>query len=126
MTMEKGRFETITRTAEASFVHSKVFDGGGEFAKVTIRLEPLPRGTGIQFISEAPSGFVPEEMIGGVEEGIQEAAKAGVLEGHPVTDFKAVLIDGAYHEIDSSWRTFNLAAQGAFWAGQRRAGPRLL
>ena len=127
MMTEKGRFETITRTAEASFVHSKVFDGGsGEFAKVTIRLEPLPRGTGIQFADEAPLGFVPEDMIGGVEEGIREAAKVGVLEGHPVTDFKAVLIDGAYHDIDSSWRTFSIAAQGAFWVGQRRAGPRLL
>jgi elongation factor G len=131
MTTGYGHFETITRTVEVSSVHKKIIEGGsaplrGEFAKVTIRLEPLSRGTGIQFVNGAPPGSVPEEMIGGVEEGIREAAKSGVLEGHPVVDFKATLLNGAYHEVDSNWHTFSLAAQSAFWDGQRKAGPRLL
>lgn len=65
-------------------------------------------------------------MIGGIEEGIREAAKTGVLEGNPVVDFKAALLDGAYHVMDSDWRAFGIAAQGAFWDGQRKAGPRVL
>jgi elongation factor G len=126
MTQREWRSETISRTVEVSFTHKRIIGGGGEFAKVTIRLEPLPRGTGIQFVSDVPTGNVPEQMIGGVEEGIRKAAKTGVLEGGPVVDFNAILIDGAYHEIDSSWRTFSLASQGAFWDGMRKAGPKLL
>ena len=120
------RSETISHTVEVSFTHNKIIGGGGEFAKVTIRLEPLAHGTGIQFMSEVLAGNVPDQMIGGVEEGIREAAKTGVLEGGPVVDFRATLVDGAYHEIDSNWRTFRIAAQGAFWDGIRKAGPKLL
>ena len=126
MTQEKKRSETISRAIEVEFTHKKVIGGGGEFAKVKIRLEPLPRGIGIQFASDLKTGTVPDRMIGGVEEGIREAAKTGDLEGGPVVDFKATLIDGAYHDVDSNWRTFSLAAQGAFRDGMRKAGPKLL
>ena len=126
MTQQEKRSETISRTVEVDFSHKKLIAGGGEYARVKIRLEPLPRGAGIQFVNNVKGGNVPDRMIGGVEEGIREAAKTGVLEGGPVVDFKATLIDGAYHEVDSNWRTFNLAAQGAFWDGMRKAGPKLL
>jgi elongation factor G len=126
MTEREKRPETISRTVEIDFTHKKQIGGGGEFARVKIRLEPLPRGTGIQFVNEVRDGAVPKQMIGGVEEGIREAAKTGVLEGGPVVDFKATLIDGAYHETDSNWHTFSLAARGAFRDGMRKAGPKLL
>lgn len=118
--------ETIGRTVEATFIHKKIFGGGGEFAKVTIRFEPLPPGSGIQFMSDMPGPNVPEHMIGGVEEGVRQAAKTGILEGGPVVDFKATLIDGAYHEIDSNWQAFSLAAQGAFRIGVEKAGSKIL
>lgn len=118
--------ETISRTVEVEFVHSKVMGGNGEFAVVKIRLEPLERGSGIQFVSEAGPYAMPECFIGGVEEGIREAAKAGIIGGYPVVDIKATLLDGKYHEIDSNWRTFSAAAQGAFYEGMRRAGPQFL
>lgn len=123
---EQSYRETISRTVEVEFTHKRVFDGGGEFANVRIRLEPLPRGTGVQFVNDVRGGCVPEHMIGGVEEGIQQAAKAGVLNGGTVVDFRATLVDGKYHELDSNWHTFSLAAQGAFWDGMRKAGPKLL
>jgi len=69
---------------------------------------------------------IPDNMIGGVEEGIREAAKTGVLNGGHVVDFRATLIDGAYHEVDSNWSTFSLAGQGALWDGMRKAAPKLL
>jgi elongation factor G len=74
--------ETISRSAEVEFTHKKIFDDGwGEFANIRLRLEPLPRGAGIQFVNQTEGGIVPANMIGGVEEGIREAAKTGVLEG---------------------------------------------
>ena len=86
--MQDGKFlETISRSSEVEFTHKKIFaDGWGEFANVRLRLEPLPRGAGIQFVNQAEGGVVPADMIGGVEEGIREAAKTGVLEGGPVVD----------------------------------------
>ena len=125
--MPEGKYpETISRSVEVDFTHKKQIGGAGEFAKVRIRLEPLPRGAGVQFVNEVRRGAVPDRMIGGVEEGIREASKRGVLNGGPVVDFKASLTDGAYHEIDSNWHAFSLAAQGAFWNGMRKAGPKLL
>ena len=126
MTQEEKRSETISGTAEVDYTHKKQIGGAGEFAKVRIRLEPLPRGTGIQFVNEAPVGVVPDEMVGGVEEGIREAAKTGVLEGGLIVDVKVTLIDGAYHYLDSDSRTFSLASQRAFLEGVRKAGPKLL
>lgn len=114
--------QTITRTVETQLKHAKIFPGGGEFAIVKIRLEPLTLGAGIQFVRDLPPGTIPDQFIGGVEEGIREAAKEGVLEGGPVVDFKATLVGGAYHELDSNWRTFSLAARGAFQDAVKNAG----
>ena len=95
-------FETIPRTVEVDFVHKKIIAGGGEFAKVILRLEPLPLGSGLQFVNEAPDDVVPARWVGGVQEGVQEAAKTGDLGGHPVTDLRVKLVGGAYHDLDST------------------------
>lgn len=120
------RLETITSSAEASYTHMKIIGGGGEFAKVTLRLEPLPSGGGNDFVNAAPPFAVPSEFIEGVEEGIRKATETGTVSGAPVTDLRVTLLDGAFHEIDSNPRTFCLAAKEAFWAAMRRAGPKVL
>jgi elongation factor G len=116
-------YETITRTAEADFVHKKIIGVGGEFARVVLRLEPLPDGSGLQFVNDVDDRTIPARLAEGVHEGIQEASKTGILSGHPVADLRVTLIDGAYHDIDSSSRTFGLAARAAFRDGMRKAGP---
>ena len=125
------RSETISRAAEARYVHKNIIsseDGAvtrGEFAVVRLRLEPLPRGSGLKFANEdAP--IASREFVGGVEEGIREASKQGVIDGGPVVDVRVTLLECVYHEVDSNPRTFSLAAQGAFWEAMRKAGPRLL
>ncbi|TMJ46909.1 MAG: hypothetical protein E6G85_29680 [Alphaproteobacteria bacterium] len=120
-----GQYEVITRTADATFVHKKVIGSGGEFAIVSLRLEPLPGGSGVQFINEVTENLLPTRFVEGVREGIQEAAKVGVIAGHPVVDLRVTLIDGKYHNVDSNRRTFSFAARGAFWDALRKAEPRL-
>jgi elongation factor G len=116
--------ETISRTVEVAFVHKRQIGGAGEFAKVRIRLEPLARGAGVEFANAALDFAVPAEWTAAIEEGVRAAARRGVLAGGVVVDFKATLLDGAYHEVDSNWLAFKLAAQSAFWEAMRIAGPR--
>jgi elongation factor G len=116
--------ETVTRTVEVVYVHKRRIGGAGEFAQVRIRLEPLARGAGEQFANEALDFAVPQDWIAAIEEGIREAARKGVLTGGAVVDFKATLLDGAHHEVDSTWLAFKLAAQGGFWEAMRKAGPK--
>jgi hypothetical protein len=120
-----GHYEIITRAVEASFVHKKIIGGGGEFAKVILRLEPLPGGSGLKFTNNVADAVIPAKLVDGVREGVQEASKTGVLAGHPVTDLRVTLVGGAYHDVDSDRRTFSLAARGAFWDGMRKAGPKI-
>ena len=125
--MREGSYrETISHTAEAEFTHKKILGGGGEFAKVVIRLEPLERGAGIEFVNLLPFGAIRDADVEGVEEGIRSAARTGVLYGYPVVDFRATLLDGAYHRADSNPHTFSLAAREAFWKAMRNAGPKVL
>jgi elongation factor G len=91
-------YEIITRAVEATLVHKKIVSGGGEFAKVILRLEPLPDGSGFQFINDAAADVLPAELVDGAREGVVQAAAMGVLAGHPVTDVRVTLVDGAYHE----------------------------
>jgi elongation factor G len=118
-------YEVITRAVETRFVHKKIVDGGGEFAKVVLRLEPLATGEGLQIVSNVTDKVVPARFVEGVLDGIREAAKTGILAGYPVTDLRVTIVDGAYHEIDSDKRTFHLAARGAFRDGLRKAGPEI-
>jgi elongation factor G len=119
------QYEIITHAAEATFAHKKVIGGGGEFAIVSLRLEPLSGDSGVQFINDVTKKVLPTRLVEGVLEGIQEASNRGVIAGHPVTDLRVTLIDGKYHDVDSNRRTFSLAARGAFWDAMRKADPRI-
>ncbi len=91
-----------------------------------MRFEPLPPGSGFLFENKVVGGTVPKEYVPGVEKGIKGSIENGVLAGFPVIDFKAVLTDGAYHEVDSSALAFEIAARAAFKEGMQKASPKLL
>ncbi|KAG6543866.1 hypothetical protein Mapa_014706 [Marchantia paleacea] len=118
--------ESISRTAEVKYVHKKQSGGQGQFAEIVVRFEPLESGSGYEFKSEIKGGTVPREYVPGVIKGLEECMSNGVLAGYPVVDVRAVLVDGSYHEVDSSVLAFQLAARGAFREGISKAGPRLL
>ena len=118
--------ETISRTAEIDYIHKKQTGGAGQFARVKIRFEPLPQGSGYVFENGVRGGAVPREFVPGVEKGLKASCESGVLSGFPVTDFKATLYDGDSHDVDSSVMAFEIAARAAFREGMPKAGPRLL
>jgi elongation factor G len=118
--------ETISRVAEVDYTHKKQTGGSGQFARVKIRFEPLPAGTGFEFENDVVGGNVPKEYIPGVEKGVRGSMDSGPLAGFPVIDFKATLYDGAYHDVDSSVLAFEIAARAAFKEGIMKAGPKLL
>ncbi|MFA5122926.1 elongation factor G [Zavarzinia sp.] len=118
--------ETITKRAEVDYTHKKQTGGTGQFARVKIVFEPLEAGKGRIFESAIVGGSVPKEYIPGVEKGIASVADNGVIAGFPMIDFKATLIDGAYHDVDSSVLAFEIASRAAFKEGMEKAGPRLL
>jgi elongation factor G len=119
--------ETIGRPVEkvqGRFVRQT--GGSGQYGDVTINLLPQEPGAGYEFVDKIVGGKIPREYIPSVNQGIQEAMSAGVLAGYPVVDVKAELVDGSYHEVDSSERAFKIAASMAFKEGMSRAKPRLL
>jgi elongation factor G len=118
--------ETITRQTEVDYTHKKQTGGAGQFARVIIRFEPLPPGSGFEFQSAVVGGSVPKEYVPGVQKGLTIARESGVLTGFPVIDFKATLVDGAAHDVDSSVLAFEIAARAAFREGMQKAGPKLL
>jgi elongation factor G len=118
--------ETITRNAEIDYIHRKQTGGSGQFARVKVRFEPLPPGSGFVFENRVVGGTVPKEFVPGVEKGLRSAAENGIIAGFPLIDFKAELFDGAYHEVDSSVLAFEIAARAAFKDGAVKAGPKLL
>ena len=118
--------ETITRAAEIDYTHKKQTGGSGQFARVKIRFEPLPPGSGFEFENDVVGGSVPREFIPAVEKGLTAAKDTGVLVGFPMIDFKATLYDGAYHDVDSSAIAFEIATRAAFREGIPKAAPRLL
>jgi elongation factor G len=118
--------ETISRQAEIDYTHKKQTGGAGQFARVIVRFEPLPPGSGFEFQSAVVGGSVPREYVPGVQKGLTIARESGVLTGFPVIDFKATLVDGASHDVDSSVLAFEIAARAAFREGMQKAGPKLL
>ncbi|MGH7015201.1 MAG: elongation factor G [Stellaceae bacterium] len=118
--------ETITRPSEVDYTHKKQTGGSGQFARVKIRFEPLPPGSGFEFENDVVGGSVPKEYIPGVEKGLKGSLDNGVLAGFPVIDFKATLYDGAYHDVDSSALAFEIASRAAFREGIQKAAPKLL
>ncbi|HJK87021.1 MAG TPA: elongation factor G [Candidatus Megaira endosymbiont of Nemacystus decipiens] len=118
--------ETITSIAEVDYTHKKQSGGAGQFARVKIQFEPGEVGSGFVFDSKIVGGAVPKEFIPGVEKGIKNIMASGVVAGYPVIDFKATLLDGAFHDVDSSVLAFEIAAKAAFREGMVKANAKLL
>ncbi len=118
--------ETISKFYRIDYIHKKQTGGAGQFARVIIEFTPGEGGSGYHFESRIVGGVVPKEFIPGVEKGLKSSMESGVLAGFPVTDLKATLVDGAYHDVDSSVLAFEIAARGAFREAMQKAGVRLL
>ncbi|MFO1069436.1 MAG: elongation factor G [Geminicoccaceae bacterium] len=118
--------ETITRTAEVDYTHKKQTGGSGQFARIKLVFSPAEKGAGFKFDSKIVGGSVPKEYIPGVQKGLESSTQNGVIAGFPMIDMKVELIDGAYHEVDSSVMAFEIAARAAFREGAAKAGPQLL
>jgi elongation factor G len=118
--------ETITSKIEHIYTHKKQTGGSGQFAEVKMVFEPMERGEGFKFVDAIVGGSVPREYIPAVGGGIEVQKEDGVLAGFPTVDFKATLIDGKYHDVDSSALAFEIAAKACFREAIRRANPVLL
>jgi elongation factor G len=118
--------ETISKESEVHHVHKKQSGGPGQFAELTLRLAPLPRGEGFKFANLSVGGAIPREFVPAIEAGIRRAAQVGVAAGFPTIDFEATVLDGSFHERDSSSLAFELAAAAAFREGAARAAPLVL
>jgi len=119
--------ETLRRPVEkVEYTHKKQSGGSGQYAKVNINVEPLPAGSGYEFVNRITGGRIPKEYIPAVDEGVQDAMQFGVLAGYPVEDIKVSLIDGGYHDVDSSELAFRIAGSMVFKEAARRADPALL
>ena len=113
--------ETIRNKVKVQGKFIRQSGGKGQYGDVWFEMEPLEPGKGIEFESKIVGGAVPKEYIKPIEQGMREAAESGILAGYPVTDFKVTLVDGSYHEVDSSEMAFKIAASMAFKEGMRQA-----
>ena len=118
--------ETIRRTAEAEGRFVRQTGGHGQFGVVDLRIEPLPKGTGFEFVDATKGGSIPRNFIPSIEAGIKEAMETGVLAGYPMVDLRASLLDGKYHEVDSSELAFKIAGSIGFKEACEKASPVLL
>ncbi|NCO22595.1 MAG: elongation factor G [Rhodobacterales bacterium] len=118
--------ETIGRALEHTYTHKKQSGGSGQFAEVKLALSPTEPGEGYSFESKIVGGAVPKEYIPGVEKGIKSVMDSGPLAGFPVIDFKVALLDGKYHDVDSSVLAFEIAARMCMREGLKKAGAKLL
>ncbi len=118
--------ETIKGKADVQGKHKKQSGGHGQYGDCKIRMEPLPRGSDFEFVNEIFGGAIPKNFIPAVEKGIQESRQKGVLAGFPTVDFRVVLYDGSYHDVDSSEMAFKIAGSLAFKKGIKEARPILL
>ncbi|WBU61386.1 elongation factor G [Paracoccus albus] len=118
--------ETISTEAEIDYTHKKQSGGTGQFARVKMIITPTEPGEGYSFESRIVGGAVPKEYIPGVEKGIKSVMDSGPLAGFPVIDFKVALVDGAFHDVDSSVLAFEIAARAGMREGLRKAGAKLL
>jgi elongation factor G len=118
--------EKISRQVTKDYTHKKQTGGSGQFARLKIVCEPLPPGSGFIFENKVVGGNVPKEYVPGVEKGLESVLGSGILAGFPVVDLKVTLIDGAYHDVDSSALAFEIAARAALKEALREAAPILL
>lgn len=118
--------ETITTPTKAEYKHRKQTGGHGQYGHVLLELEPLPRGSGHEFVARVVGGSIPRNYIPAVEKGVNEAIKEGVLARYPVTDIRATVYDGSFHPVDSSEICFKIAGAGAFKKGLSQGQPVLI
>ncbi len=118
--------ETITKAVEHESKFVRQSGGRGQYGHVYLRIEPLPQGTGYEFVNEIVGGVIPKEYIPAVDKGVQEQMLNGVLAGYPVEDVKVTLYDGSYHDVDSSEMAFKIAGSMGFREGAQQAAPVLL
>ncbi|EEA95923.1 elongation factor G [Pseudovibrio denitrificans] len=118
--------ETITKPADVDYTHKKQSGGTGQFARIKLSIEPNEIGAGFAFDNTIVGGNVPKEYIPGVSKGIESVMSSGPLAGFPMVDIKAVLTDGAYHDVDSSVLAFEIAGRAGFREAVAKAGPKLL
>jgi len=118
--------ETITKSHTETYTHKKQSGGSGQYAEVKITFEPKERNTGVEFVNAVVGGSVPKEYIPAVDKGIKVQAETGVLAGFPTVDFKFSLVDGKYHDVDSSALAFEIAGKACFREGMKKAGPVIL
>jgi elongation factor G len=118
--------ETVAKKSSADYTHKKQTGGHGQYARVALEVNPLPRGGGLQFKEKVYGGSVPKEFIPAVDKGIHETAHGGVVAGYELTDVEVVLTDGKHHPVDSSEMSFKLAASQALKEAVSGAGPTLL
>ena len=118
--------ETIRKPVKVEGKYIRQTGGRGQYGHVWLELEPLPRGSGLEFVNKIVGGVIPQQFIPAVEAGVREAADRGVLAGYPVTDLRVTLFDGSYHEVDSSDMAFKIAASQAFKDGVLKGDPVLL
>jgi elongation factor G len=118
--------ETVSKRAEIDYTHKKQTGGSGQFARVKLVIEPNEQGKGYEFVNKVVGGNVPKEYVPGVQKGVQSVIESGVLAGFPMLDVKVTLIDGAYHDVDSSVMAFEIASRAATREGALKAAPKLL
>ena len=118
--------ETVTTKTAVEYKHKKQSGGHGQYGHVYLELEPLPKGSGLEFATRVVGGSVPREYFPAVEKGVMEAARTGVISGSPVVDLKVTLFDGSSHSVDSSGMAFQIAASQAFKKGLQEARPVIL
>lgn len=118
--------ETITRPAEGHHRHKKQTGGAGQFGEVYLRVEPLPRGQGFEFVDEVVGGAIPSQFIPAVEKGIRQVLEEGVIAGYALQDVRAIVYDGKHHSVDSKEVAFIAAARRAFQNAVRDAAPIVL
>jgi len=118
--------ETITAPAEGHHRHKKQSGGAGQFGEVYLRIEPLARGTGFEFIDQVKGGTIPGQFIPAIEKGIRQVLDTGVIAGHPVKDVRVIVYDGKSHSVDSKDIAFATAGRKAFIDAVKKAGPIVL
>ena len=118
--------ETVRKSVEREYKHVRQSGGRGQYGHVVLRVEPLPVGSGFEFVDSIKGGTVPREYIPAVEKGVRDALDGGVLAGYPLVDIKVSLLDGSYHEVDSNELAFRVAASMCFKEAANRANPVLL
>lgn len=118
--------ETITRPARAQGRYVRQTGGRGQYGDVVLEVEPLPKGAGFQFENKVVGGAIPKEFLPAVEQGVRDALESGVLAGYPMVDLKAVVVDGSYHEVDSSEMAFKIAGSMALKEAVQKAHPVLM